>query len=91
MKKLSIVLVVAMSLCLIASFAFAGGMKGVVKDVDAAKGSITVTLDGKDQALTADKALDLSKVKAGDKVEVEIDGTTVKSLKVGKPKAVVGC
>jgi hypothetical protein len=91
MKKLSIVVVVVLSLCLVASFAFAGAMKGMVKSVDAAKGSIVITIDGKDQTLSADKGVDLGTVKAGDKVEVDADKGMVKSLKKSKPKAVVGC
>jgi hypothetical protein len=93
MKKLSVVLVVAISLCLVASFAFAGEVKGVVKSVDAAKGAITITVDGKDEALKAEKSVDLSKLKAGDKVEVTIEKDMVTSLKVGvaKPMATVGC
>ncbi|MDA8099183.1 MAG: copper-binding protein [Nitrospiraceae bacterium] len=94
MKKLSVVLVAVLSLCLIASLAFAGAKMGTVKSVDAAKGSIVITCDGKDEALKAGHGVDLSKVKAGDKVEFAADKDTVTSLKAAaaaKPKAAVGC
>ena len=89
MKKLSIVVVVVLSLCLVASFAIAG-TTGKVTSVDAEKGSIVISIDGKDPTLTADKGVELGKVKAGDRVIVEIDNGVVKSLKK-KPRAVVGC
>ncbi len=93
MKKLSVVLVVVVSLCLVASLAFAGAKMGTVKSVDAAKGSVVISCDGKDEALKADKAVDLSKVKAGDKVEFTAEKDMVTSLKAAaaKPKAAVGC
>ncbi len=98
MKKLSIVLVVVLSLCLVASLAFANAKMGTVKSVDAAKGAVVITCDGKDEALKADKGVDLSKVKAGDKVEFMAEKDMVKSIKAAgaaapaaKPKAAVGC
>jgi hypothetical protein len=90
MRKLSIMVVVVLSLCLVASFAVAA-TKGKVTSVDAAKGSIVINVDGKDETLTADKGVDLGAVKAGDKVEFEADKGMVKMLKKAKPKAVVGC
>ncbi len=98
MKKLSVVLVVVVSLCLVASLAFAGAKMGTVKSVDAAKGSVVITCEGKDEALKADKSVDLSKVKAGDMVEFTAEKDMVKSIKAhaaaapaAKPKAAVGC
>ena len=42
--------------------------------------------------LKADKAVDLSKVKAGDKVAITVDKDTLTSVKpAAKPKAAVGC
>ena len=89
MKKLWIMTVIVLSLCLVASFAFAG-TTGKVVSVDAEKGSIVLSIDGKDQTLTVDKGVDLGKVKEGNRVIVEIDNGMVKSLKK-KPRAVVGC
>ena len=93
MKKLSVVLVVVVSLCLVASFAFAGAKMGTVKSVDAAKGMVTITCDGKDEALKADKGVDLGKVKAGEMVEFTAEKDMVTSIKAhaAKPKAAVGC
>jgi Cu/Ag efflux protein CusF len=92
MKKLSVVLVVVLSLCLAASLAIAGEMmKGTVKSVDAKAGSVVLTVDGKDMTLKADAGVDLSKVKAGDKVEAKVEKDMVKEMKAAKPKAAIGC
>ena len=94
MKKLSVVLVVVLSLCLVVSLAFAADMKGTVKSVDAKAGSVVLTVDGKDTTFKADKAVDLGKVKAGDKVEFAADKDVVKSIKAAAApakKAPVGC
>jgi len=99
MKKISVVLVVVLSLCLVASMAFAAeAKKGTVKSVDAKAGSLVVTMDGgKDETLKAGKGVDLGKVKAGDKVEVAVDKGVAESVKAAaaapaaKPKAAVGC
>lgn len=92
MKKLSVVLVVVLSLCLVVSLAVAGEMKATVKSVDAKAGSLVVTADGKDMTLKADKGVDLGTVKAGDKVELTVEKDMVKSVKAAaKPKAPVGC
>jgi Cu/Ag efflux protein CusF len=92
MKKLSVVLVVVLSLCLVVSLAFAGDMKGTVKSVDAKAGSVVLTVDGKDTTFKADKAVDLTKVKAGDKVEFTAEKDVVKSIKAAAAKkAPVGC
>lgn len=89
MKKLSIMVVVVLTLCLAASFAFAG-TTGKVSSVDAEKGTIVLKISGEEQTLSVDKGVDLSKVKKGNRVIVEIDNGVVKSLKK-KPRAVVGC
>lgn len=92
MKKLSVVLVVVLSLCLVVSLAIAGEMKATVKSVDAKAGSLVVTVDGKDMTLKADKGVDLGTVKAGDKVELTVEQDMVKSVKAAaKAKAPVGC
>lgn len=97
MKKLSVVLVVVLSLCLVVSMAFAADMKkGTIKSVDVKAGSVVVTIDGKDQTFKADKAVDLGKVKAGEAVELSVEKDIVKSISAAaaapaKKKAPVGC
>jgi hypothetical protein len=97
MKKLSVVLVVVLSLCLVVSMAFAADMKkGTIKSVDAKAGSVVVTIDGKDHTFKADKAVDLGKVKVGEAVELSVEKDTVKSISAAaaapaKKKAPVGC
>ena len=96
MKKLSVVLVVVLSLCLVVSMAFAADMKGTVKSVDAKAGSVVLTVDGKDTTYKADKAVDITKIKAGDKVEFTADKGVLKSCKTAAAaapakKAPVGC
>lgn len=92
MKKLSVVVIVVLSLCLVASFAFASDMKkGVVKSVDEKAGTVVLTVDGKDMTLKADKDTDLKAAKAGAKVKAVIDGEVLKSISADKPKAAVGC
>jgi hypothetical protein len=49
---------------------------------------------GKDVTLKADKSVDLSKVKAGEKVEVSVEKDMlmhVMAAPAAKPKAAVGC
>ena len=98
MKKLSVVVVVVLSLCLVASLAIAAHhiMKGAVKSVDAKAGSIVVTVDGKDMTFKAGKGVDVAKFKAGDKVEVTTDKDVATGIKAeaaapAKKKAPVGC
>lgn len=93
MKKLSVVVVVVLSLCLMASLALADHhmKKGVVKSVDEKAGTIVLTVDGKDMTLKADKGVDLKAVKAGAKVTATMEGDMVKSIAAEKPKAAVGC
>ena len=92
MKKVAAVLAVAVLVISLASLVFAGdAKKATIKSVDAKAGTIVLTIDGKDETLKADKAVDLGKVKAGDKVEATVEKDTVTSLKAAKPKAAVGC
>ena len=100
MKKIIAVLVVAILVVSLASLVFAADMKkGTVKSVDAKAGSIVLSVDGgKDETLKADKAVDLSKCKAGDKVEVSVEHGTAMSVKAAAAaaapaakKAPVGC
>jgi hypothetical protein len=90
MKKLSVVLVVVLSLCFVVSLAFAADMKGTVKSADAKAGSIVVTVDGKDMTYKAGKDVDVAKFKAGDKVDVTTDKDVATAIKAAK-KAPVGC
>jgi Cu/Ag efflux protein CusF len=55
-------------------------LTGEVVKVDAKAGSITIKADGKEHALKAEAKL-LEGVNAGDKVEVEVAGSKVKSIK----------
>ncbi len=101
MKKFSVVLVVVVSFCLVVSLAFAADMMGTVKSVDAKAGSIVMTVDGKDTTYKADKHVDITKLKVGDKVEFTADKGVLKTCKAAaaapaaaapaKKKAPVGC
>lgn len=91
MKKIAVVLAVVVMVVSLVSLSFAGEVKGTVKSVDAKAGTVVLSVDGKDMPLKADKAVDLGKVKAGDKVEASVDKDVVTSLKAAKPKAAVGC
>jgi Cu/Ag efflux protein CusF len=97
MKKVAAVLAVAVMVVSLFSLAFAAEMqKGTVKAVDAKAGTITFAADGAhaDVVLKADKSVDLSAVKAGEKVEISTENDTVMSLMAApkaKRKAPVGC
>lgn len=92
MKKVSAVVVVVLSLCLVVSMAFAAETKkGVVKSVDEKGGTIVLTVDGKDETIKLDKGVDLGAAKAGSKVAVTIDGGVAKEIKADKRKVIVGC
>ena len=94
MKKISVVLVVVLSICLMASLALATHhiMKGAVKSVDAKASTIVVTVDGKDMTFKAGKGVDVAKFKAGDKVEVTTDKDVATDIKAAAAKkAPVGC
>jgi Cu/Ag efflux protein CusF len=98
MKKISVVLAVVVLVVSLVSLAIAAEMtKGTIKSVDAKAGMVMLTVDGKDMHLTADKSVDLSGLKAGDKVEASLENHMIKSIKAeaaapkAKPKASVGC
>ncbi len=100
MKKVAAVLTVVVLVVVLGSLAFAAGaQKGTIKSVDAKAGTVVFCPEGTttDMTLKADKSVDLSKVKAGDKVEVSVEKNTLKSVKAeaaapaAKPKAPVGC
>jgi hypothetical protein len=94
MKKAAAVLAAAILVVSLFSLAFAAEMKGTIKSVDAKAGTAVFCAEGTtaDVTLKADKAVDLSKVKAGDKVMITVDKDTLTSVKAAaKPKAAVGC
>ena len=94
MKKVTAVLVVMVLFVALVSLGFAADMKkGTVKSIDAKAGTMVLTCEGKDETLKTGTA-DLSKVKAGDAVEVSVEKDTVKEVKAAaakKAKAAVGC
>ncbi len=99
MKKIVAVLAVVVLVVSMASLVFAAGMeKGTIKSVDAKTGTVVFCPEGtnKDMTLKADKSVDLSKVKAGDKVEASIEKDTLKHVMTAPAsapakKAPVGC
>ncbi len=110
MKKVVAVLAVMALVVAFGSLAVAAGMeKGTIKSVDAKKHTVVFCAEGtnKDVHLKAGKGVDLSKVKAGDKVEVSVEKGTLTHLMAApeapaapaaapaapaaKPKAPVGC
>ena len=99
MKKIAVVLAVVVLVVSLVSVVFAAEMqKGTIKSIDAKAGTVVFTADGgKDVTLTADKSVDLSKVKVGDKVEVSVEKNALKSVKsaqaapAAKPRPSVGC
>jgi hypothetical protein len=96
MKKIAAVLAVVVLVVSMVSMVFAADtQKGTIKSVDAKAGTVVFCADGgKDVTLKADKAVDLTKVKAGDKIEASIEKDAlmgVKAAAAAKPKAAVGC
>jgi hypothetical protein len=94
MKKAAAMLAVVVLVVSLVSLAVAAeAMKGTIKSVDAKAGTAVFCAEGTnaDVTLKADKAVDLGKVKAGDKVMITVDKDTVTSLKAAKAKAAVGC
>lgn len=95
MKKAAAILVVVVLAAAMASMVFAAeAKKGTIKSVDAKTGTIVFAVDGgSDMTLTADKSVDLGKVKAGDKVEIMVDAeqNTAKEIKAVKKKPAMGC
>jgi hypothetical protein len=94
MKKVTAVLAVMILVVSLFSLAFAAdaGKKVVVKSVDAKAATMVVTgEDGKDATMSVDKAVDISKVKAGDKVMITVDKDVITSCKAARSKQAVGC
>jgi hypothetical protein len=100
-KKATAILAIMVLVVSLFSLAFAAdARKGTVKSIDAKAGTMVLTTDsGKDETLTADKAADLSAVKAGDKVIATMDKGKIASLMIEgsaapakrKNKSAVGC
>ncbi len=100
MKKAAAILAVMVLVVSLFSLAVAADAKKVVvKSVDAKAATMVVTgEDGKDMTMTADKSVDLGKVKAGDKVIATMDKGKIMGLMVEgaapakkKNKNSVGC
>ncbi len=97
MKKIAVVLAVAVMVVSLVSLSFAAeAKKGTIKAVDAKAGTVVFVAEGttNDVTLKADKSVDLSKVKAGEKVEVSTEKDVLMAVKgaaAAKPKASVGC
>jgi hypothetical protein len=101
MKKFAVVIAVMVLVVSLVSLAVASDMmKGTIKSVDTKAGSFVLSVDGgKDVTLKADKAVELSKCKVGDKVEVSADKGMAMSMKSAAApaaapaakKAPVGC
>jgi hypothetical protein len=95
MKKAAAILAVVFLIVSLVSLAVAAeAMKGTIKSVDEKAGTAVFCTEGTttDVTLKADKAVDLSKVKAGEKVEVSVDKDMLTSLKaMKKNKPAVGC
>jgi Cu/Ag efflux protein CusF len=100
MKKITAVLAVMVLVVSMVSLVFAGDMKkGTIKSIDSKAGTVVFCAEGTntDTTLKVDKSVDLSKVKAGDKVDAQIEKDTLKHVMTipaapaAKPKAAVGC
>jgi len=95
MRKIAVGFAVIILVVSLVSLVYAADMKkGTIKGVDAKAGTVVFCAEGTttDMTLKADKAVDLSKVKIGDKVEVSVEKDMMKTMKaVAKPKAAVGC
>jgi len=102
MKKVTAVLAVVVLVVSMVSLVFAADMnmkKGTIKSVDAKAGTVVFCAEGTntDTTLKVDKSVDLTKVKAGDKVDASIEKDMLKHVMsapaapAAKPKAAVGC
>ena len=94
MKKIAILMSVVMLIVLTAGFAMAAEKKapklatlsGEVTQVDAAAGTISVMVKGKEMALKAE-AKQLEGIAVGDKVTIKEAGGMLKSIKKAKAPA----
>lgn len=91
MKKIAAVLAVLVLVVSLVSMVFAAETKkGTIKSVDAKSGMMMLAVHGEDLHLKADKSVDLSNLKAGDKVEASVEDGVIKSVKKQR-RAPVGC
>jgi Spy/CpxP family protein refolding chaperone len=94
MKKVAAVVAVAALVLSLVSLVFAAEM-GTIKSVDAKAGTVVYCAEGgQDMTLKADKSVDLSSLKAGEKVEAVVENNMLKSVKaapVVRHRAPVGC
>ncbi len=95
MKKVIAVLVAMVLVVALASVVFAADAKGTIKSVDTKAGTVVFCPEGgKDETLKADKAV-LDKVKAGDKVDANVEHGMLMGVKgaaaAPAKKAPVGC
>ncbi len=109
MKKVAAVLTVVVLVVVLGSLAFAAEAKmGTIKSVDAKTHTVVFCPEGTttDMKLKAGKHIDVSKIKAGDKVEATIEKNMLTGVKAAPaapaaaapaeapkpaPKAPVGC
>ncbi len=101
MKKAAVILAAMVFVVALASMVFAAeAKKGTIKSVDSKAGTVVFCAEGTttDSTLKVDPSVDLSKVKAGDKVEMSVDNDTVKEIKAAaaaappaKKKPTMGC
>jgi Cu/Ag efflux protein CusF len=84
-KKIIVVLTAAALVVCLVSLAFAAATQmGTIKSVDVKAGTVVFCAEGgKEVTLKADKSIDLDKIKAGDKVEISVEDSTLKSVKPG--------
>jgi hypothetical protein len=94
MKKVAVVLTIVVLSASIASMVLAvepnmGPLIGTIKSVDATAGTVVFSPEGsnRDVTLKADKSVDLSKVKAGEKVHITINKDTLKQVKAAPAAA----
>ncbi len=93
MKKISVLVSLAMALFLFASSAAAADkVKGTIKGVDEKASTIKFAKEGasEDEVLTVDKGVDLKKVKPNAKAELTVDGGVVKEIKAEKRRTAPG-
>ena len=85
MKKIVIVLAVVAFVIALGSpvFATAVTLTGTIKSIDTATATVIFSAENKDVTLKTDKSIDLSKFKAGDKVEITVEDDMLKSVKPG--------
>jgi hypothetical protein len=94
MKKVAVILAVVILVASLASMVLAaepnmGSLIGTIKSVDSTAGTVVFSPEGsnRDVTLKADKSVDLSKVKAGERVHVTINKDMLKQVTAAPPTA----